>query len=220
MAVEGLALEHFAFVKDLKPIVYIVAGITWAFLLYTLYRGFVRWTLGGQKITLHGGLGGVLSRFLKYGLLQYKVLRHRFPGTMHLLIFGGMMWLLVATILRAADSYLGPFLVGNYLKAFKLISNIAGASVLVGSTIAIIRRWRGLTPNLPKDPSYYLVHILFIIIVVTGFMLDGMASAGYRAEYESPTFDPVGYIFFSWASNLDSGTLQSYYRALWVFHLS
>ena len=218
MEVEGLALEHFAFVKDLKPTVYIVAAVTWAFLFYTLYLGFKRWSYGGERIRITDP-AAALKAFAKYGIFQYKVLRHRFPGVMHLLIFGGMMWLLIATILRAADSYLGPFLVDGYLKVFKLLSNIAGASVFVGSIIAVIRRARGLTPNLPQDPTYYLVHTLFIIIVVTGFLLDGMAAAGYRAEYESPAFDPIGYIFFKWASSLDKGTLEAYYRGLWLFHM-
>ncbi|MEB3774716.1 MAG: 4Fe-4S dicluster domain-containing protein [Desulfurococcales archaeon] len=130
-----------------------------------------------------------------------------------------MIWLLIATILRAADSYLGPFLVDDRLRIFKLLSNIAGASVLAGSTIAIIRRLKGLTPNLPRDPGYYLVHVLFIIIIITGFMLDGMAAAGYRYEYESPSYDPIGFIFYTWASSLDTGTLITYYRALWMFHM-
>ncbi len=218
--VEGeFALQHFAFVEDVKIYLYAVALITWALLLYSLFEGFRRWTYGGERIQFKP-LGQRIEVFLRYGLLQWKVLRHRFPGTMHLLIFAGMIWLLIATILRAMDDYIVNFLVGDVLRAYKLVSNLAGVSVLVGSSIAIVRRARQLTPGLPKDPSYFLIHALFWIIVVTGFMLNGMAAAGYRAEYESPWFDPVGYLFFSWAISLDQGTLIHYYRILWIFHLT
>jgi Fe-S oxidoreductase/nitrate reductase gamma subunit len=218
-------IEHFAMVSDLKPVVYVTALVVVAILLYALYEGYRRWTRGGQRIE-YGPISTRLKYFTKYALLQWKVLRHRFPGIMHLLIFGGMSWLFVATLLRALESdvllplYGKHYLVGTVFEVYKLLNNLAGLSVLIGSTIAIIRRALGLTPNLPKDRVYYAVHLGFLTIVITGFFLDGMATAytPSRAAAESPVWDPIGYLTFKWASSKTLESIQAIYRPLWLFH--
>ncbi|MCE4599980.1 MAG: 4Fe-4S dicluster domain-containing protein [Desulfurococcales archaeon] len=212
-----IIIEHFAMVEDLEPIVYIVSTITVIVLLYSLWEAYKRWTFGGERIE-YGPIGLRIKNLLKYAIFQWKVVRHRFPGLIHLLIYGGMLWLLIATSLRAIDLHVHRFLVGNIWIVYKLLNNIAGVMVVVGSILAMIRRALGLTPNLPKDPVYYIVHILFIIIVVTGFFLDGMSAAYYRQSYEKAWFDPVGYLIYKWATTLTLGELKSIYRPLWLFH--
>ena len=212
-----IAIKHFAMVEDLEPLVYIVSAITVAVLLYSLWEAYKRWTYGGERIEW-GPPGKFLGNLVKYALLQWKVLRHRFPGTIHLLIYGGMLWLAIATTLRAIDLHVARILTGETWMVYKLLSNIAGVMVVVGSTIAMIRRALGLTPNLPRDPVYYLVHLSFITIVVTGFLLDGLSAAYYRASYERAWFDPVGYLVFKWASGKTLGEIEAIYRPLWVLH--
>ncbi len=214
-------IDHFIMVEDLEPIVYIISTITVIVLLYSLYEAYKRWTYGGQKIQ-YGPLSLRLKNLVKYALFQWKVVRDRFPGLMHLLIFGGMLWLLIATTLRAIDDHLVTILIGNVWIVYKLLSNIAGIMVIAGSIIAIIRRALKLTPNLPQDPVYYVVHILFITIVTTGFFLDGLVAAypeSTRHAIESASFDPVGYLIYSWAQSLSPDQIESYYRVLWLFHL-
>ena len=212
-------INHFYLVEDMEPIVYVVAAGVAAVLLYALYLGYRRWTYGGERIEW-GPLGARLRLFAKYALFQWKVVRHRFPGTMHLLIYLGMGWLLLATFIRALDLHVfhGALIGPTFFKVYKLLSNIAGLMVIVGSTIAIIRRALGLTPNLPKDPSYYAVHAGFITIVATGFILDGIAATGRPPSLESPAWDPVGYLVYQWASGKPVDYLAAIYRPLWLFH--
>jgi len=212
-------IVHFAMVEDLRPLVYIFAAITVAVLAYSLWQAYKRVTYGGQRIEW-GPAGLRIRNLVKYALLQWKVVRHRFPGTIHLLIFAGMLWLAIATMLRAFDEYFFRILTGETWMIYKLLSNIAGVMVLVGSILAMLRRALGLTPNLPRDPVYYLVHVLFIAIVVTGFFLDGLVAAAYRASYEAAWFDPVGYIIYTWAQGMTLDQIASIYRPLWVIHLA
>ncbi|MEM1685281.1 MAG: heterodisulfide reductase-related iron-sulfur binding cluster [Acidilobaceae archaeon] len=212
-----IVIRHFHLVEDLKPLVYILAVISLAVVISSLVLAYRRWTAYGEKIRVLDG--SILTNLLTFSLLQYRVLRHRFPGLMHLLIFAGILWLFTMTVLRALDNYFGPFLVGDVWKLYKFLGNIAGLSVITGSLIAIARRYYGLTPNLPRDYSYYLVHLLLIVIVITGFALNGLAAASYRAEYESPLFDPIGYIFYTLVSQLSFDEIRVYYRVLWVIHL-
>ncbi|MCE4624649.1 MAG: (Fe-S)-binding protein [Desulfurococcales archaeon] len=217
-------IDHFIMVEQYEPIVYIISTITVIVLLYALFEAYRRWTYGGEKIEF-SPLGLRLKNFTKYALLQWKVVRHRFPGTMHLLIFLGMGWLLIATTLRALDDHIASlhgFISGNFFMAYKLLNNIAGLLVIIGSIIAIIRRALKLTPNLPQDSVYYAVHVLFLTIVITGFFLDGLVAAypgSSRHPYESPLWDPIGYMIYSWASNLTPEGIEAIYRPLWLFHL-
>ncbi len=214
-------IDHFIMVKDLEPAVYIISTITVIVLFYSLYTAYKRWTYGGEKIPLNNW-GARIRNFLKYAIFQWKVVRHRFPGIMHLLIYLGMFWLLIATTLRAIDDHVTTILVGHVWMTYKLLNNIAGVMVIVGSIIAVIRRALKLTPNLPQDPVYYIVHALFITIVVTGFFLDGLVAAyplSSRHPFESPSFDPIGYLIYSWAKGLTAAQIQAIYRPLWLFHL-
>ncbi len=212
-----ISIRHYYMVEDLKIIVYILALISVSIVAYSLFKAYKRWTAHGEKIKANPG--SLLGNLTLYSLLQLRIVRHRFPGFIHVMIFAGILWLLIMTILRALDYYLAPFLTGNLWVVYKFLGNVAGAMVLLGSFTAIVRRYLGLTPNLPRDPSYYLVHFMFIAIVVTGFALDGFSAAAYRVGYESPLFDPLGYIFYIFAYQLSFDELRAYYRVLWVVHL-
>ncbi len=212
-----VGIRHFFMVEDIKLLVYITALISASILLYSLITAYRRWTAYGEKLSFNPG--SLLRNIVLYSLLQWRVLRHRFPGLMHLAIFLGILWLFIMTVLRALDSYIGPFLVGWVWMAYKLLGNIAGLLVLVGCSVAIVRRYYGLTPGLPRDPGYYVVHGLLIAIVITGFALNGMSAAAYRASFESPLFDPLGYPFYMLASQLSFDELKFYYRILWVTHM-
>ncbi|WP_460124057.1 (Fe-S)-binding protein [Stetteria hydrogenophila] len=221
---EGV-IRHFWMVEDLKPAPYILGSIAAAVVLYSLYAGYKRWTHGGERVEW-GPLGLRLRYLAKYALLQWRVVRHRFPGAVHLLIFLGMGWLLAATILRALDAdvfqaLLGRPLIGpGFFKVYKLLDNLAGLMVLAGSAAAVARRALGLTPNLLRDPAYYLVHAGFMAVAATGFLLDGMAAVGRDPGLESPAWDPVGYLVYSLASTWDPGLLRLAYRVAWVTHLT
>ncbi len=216
-------IDHFIMVEDLEPVVYIVSTITVIVLLYSLYEAYKRWTHGGEKIEW-SPWGLRIKNLVKYALFQWKVVRHRFPGTLHLLIYGGMLWLLIATVLRAIDLHVPGFyhfIHGSFFYVYKFLNNIAGLMVIIGSIIAIIRRALKLTPNLPNDPVYYVVHVLFLTIVITGFFLDGLVAANThstRHPYESPVWDPIGYLIYNWASKLSVETIEAIYRPLWLFH--
>jgi len=212
-----IAIKHYFMVEDLRLVVYIAALISASILLYSLVVAYRRWTAYGERLGFN--LGGSTRNLVLYSLLQWRVLRHRFPGFMHLAIFLGILWLFTMTVLRALDHYIGPFLVGWVWIAYKFLGNIAGLLVVVGCSVAIIRRYYGLTPGLPRDPGYYVVHGLLIAIVVSGFALNGMSAAAYRASFESPFFDPIGYLFYIPASQLSFDELRFYYRILWVAHM-
>ncbi len=209
---------HFWHTEDLELLVYTLAGLAILGILYGLYRHYKMWSHGGQRIPFTSDLGKKIYNLIKYALLQYKVIMKPWPGFIHLLIYLGMAWLLIATTLRAIDLHVVSILHGGFYMAYKLLNNLAGLSVITGSILAIIRRASG-RDNLPNDRIYYIVHAAFLTIAVTGLLLTGMNDAGYRiaAGTSSPYYDPVGYLI---GSRLEGyGSLTTLYRSVWVLHL-
>ncbi len=218
-ALAYIGIYNFVWVQQYEAVVYAFAVAVASLLLYSAYVGYRRWTYGNEKIRWPP-LSHIAKNFVQYAILQWKVLRKRFPGSMHALIFYGIGWLAVTTVLRAINAHVVVFLVGDVFYVYKLLANIAGVIAIIGIIIAFVRRRLKLTPNLPQDPYYYLVLSMLLVIVVTGFFLAGIAAVAYRYSWERPWFDPVNYLIFLWMKNFPISELEVIYRGLWLFHMT
>jgi hypothetical protein len=121
MPVDAPRIEHFTMVEDLRAMVYIAAAIAVAFNAYAAYRLYVR-AFGSDGLLnalREVGLRRLLSNVTSLIILQSRVLKGP-GGVYHALIFYGMAWLFIATVLRFLDYKLVGFLVGNTFKAYKL----------------------------------------------------------------------------------------------------
>ena len=213
-------IEHFLYVEDLEAIVYIGFTLALISLSYGLYRFYKRWTHGGQKIELDN-IGERLGSALKYGLLQIKVIEHPFAGIMHSMIYIGMAGMIVNTFLRMVDDHrilgLHP-LVGNVYLWYKLAANVAGVMVTIGAILALYRRLTKGTRDLPDKLSDNILLVGFIVVMVTGFVLDSISTMAYRMDWIGP-FDPVGSAMIPIFQSMSVGAVNTLYRATWVFHL-
>ncbi len=219
-----ISIIYFVYTKQYEPLVYGLGLVVFVWLLYAAYRGYRRWTYGLSRWRLMCwppgyGLRRAVSNFVNFVLLQRRILRQRFPGTMHALIFYGIGWLFIATILSAINEHVVVFLVGNVYLAYKLINNIAGFMALAGVIVALVRRALRLTPNLPQDSYYYIVLVMLLLILVTGFMIDGIFAVSYRLTWEAAWFDPGGYPFFLWARGLPRQELVVTTQIVFLVHV-
>lgn len=219
-----VGIEHFLFVEDLEPLVYLLVVIVAGVLLYGYSRFSRRWFGKSFYLPPPDRVGERLLRLLRHGLLQRKVLQKAFEGAMHALIFYGMLLLFLATLLRAIEyditlNILGSrFLTGGVYLAFKLMAVTGGVMALLGVIIAFYRRLKGLTPGLPQGTEDYAVLALLGVILVTGFLLDAMATAAYRGEWIG-AWDPIGGLLAGLFDDMSESQLASLYRGVWVFHL-
>lgn len=213
-------IEHFLYVEDLEPIVYIGFTLALISLSYGLYRYYKRWTHGGQKIEIDN-FGARLSSALKYGLLQIKVLEHPFAGIMHTLLYVGMAGMFINTFLRMIDDHrifgLHP-LVGNVYLWYKLGANIAGVMATLGAILALYRRITKGTRDLPDKWSDNVLLLGFIYVMVSGFVLTSISTMAYRTEWIGP-FDPVGTAMIPLFRSMSPAAVTSLYRITWVSHL-
>ena len=216
---------HYLFVEDLKSLVYIEMFLVIAIILFSLYSYYRSFFKGYDiKILLTNNYVKKLYRVAQYVLLQRKILREKYPGLMHAMIFYGFTILLIATIIRAIDYYVYTYtgralLIDLSYMVYKLVADLGGLVALAGLIMAVIRRLFKLTRDLPNYKEDIVILVLLIVIVLTGFLLDAIDYLIYRAPWIGP-YNIGGLIFSYLIPDLGYDSLVLLYRSLWVFHLS
>ncbi|MEZ0289974.1 MAG: (Fe-S)-binding protein [Sulfolobales archaeon] len=215
---------HYLFTQDLKPLVYIELVLSLIFILgglfYYYYKYFRDYSLRVFFIFSWNNF----YRFIRYVFLQKKVLEEVLPGSLHFGIFYGFLILIVATLVRAVDyyysEYTGTHLVYGYSYAIlKLIFDLGGLLALAGLLIALYRRIARLTKDLPNTLEDLTVLVVLIVIVLSGFILEGVTYTICRSSWPF-YYNPVGYLFTHIFSSYDTDRLILVYRATWIFHLT
>ena len=221
---ELIGIRHFLFVEDIEVLVYILLVISTVVFFYGIYNYFKKWFHNQPKPKIDN-LSRRIRVFIVNGILQRKVLYKGYEGLMHYLIFWGILLLFIATILRALEydvtlRFLHKrFLIGTTYLLFKLMANIGGVMVLIGTIMAIVRRILGFTKELPNTVYDYSITLILIVIVITGFMLDALNTMTYRSGWIG-YWDFGGLLFAKILfNNINPESIEGIYRPLWVFHL-
>jgi nitrate reductase gamma subunit len=188
--------------------------------LYGMYRQFRRLMMG-QPATVLDQMWDRLKGFAEHAVLQRRIARDAISGLLHLSMSWGFVVLFIATCLVALQDYFGiPTLYGNfYLYFMSLTVDLFGIAAIVGVGIALVRRY-GARPDRLLKPrvadSYGVLLALFLIILVTGFLIEGLRIAA--------TSDPWGrWSPGGWLSSLPfvgfgESQLATFHRILWWFH--
>jgi len=188
--------------------------------LYGMYQQ-VRRLLMGQSATVLDHMWDRLKGFAEHAVLQRRIAQDATSGVLHLSMSWGFVILFIATCLVALQDYFGiPTLYGNfYLYFMSLTVDLFGLAAIVGVGIALVRRY-GAKPDRLLKPrladSYGVLLALFLIILVTGFLIEGLRIAA--------TSDPWGrWSPGGWLSSLPfvgfgESQLAALHRLLWWFH--
>jgi Fe-S oxidoreductase/nitrate reductase gamma subunit len=156
--------------------------------------------------------------------LQRRVLKKKYPGIMHLLIYSGIVILLIGTTLVFIDSDIwetllhSQILVGNFYLFFELFLDAFGLVAIAGLIIAIFRRTISRPPNLPTSRDDVYIFSALLVILTTGYILEAIRLAVDKPPWEQWSF--VGYqlSLLLISHGLDTQGMVSYYRGLWWFH--
>jgi len=188
--------------------------------LYGIYRN-IRLLFMGQPAAVLDHLWDRLKGFTEDAVLQRRIASDALSGLLHLSMSWGFAILFIATSLVALQDYFGvPTLYGNfYLYFMSLTVDLFGLAAIVGVGVALARRY-GAKPDRLLKPrladSYGVLLSLFLIILVTGFLIEGLRI--------SATADPWGrWSPGGWLASLPFlglGQVQqaTFHRLLWWFH--
>ncbi len=209
-------------VENARIPMYLIMIIPIALLIYGICLKFKKWKSIGKEENRSDNFGERFKSLLSQVLAQKKVLAEAYPGLMHLLIFWGFVLLFVGTALIALEEdLLGPlfgvnFLHGNFYLFFSFVLDIAGLAALVGTILAMIRRWIIRPSRLETKADDSFVLILIFAILVTGFAIEGARIAVTSPPWAA--YSPIGYVTAKIMKGIGLGT-KGAHKFFWWFHM-
>ncbi|MBM2825386.1 MAG: Fe-S oxidoreductase [Dehalococcoidales bacterium] len=204
-------------------IIYILGVMAFAILVYSIYRRYKLWRVG-KLDDRSRNMGKRVAVFIRTVitdvLIHRRFLREPYPGLMHLLIFWGAMILLLSDALDAVTHFAGRQLAGSTYLWLSLLTDIAGIMILTGIIMAGYRRYIQKPERLNTVLDDGVVIVLAVLIVVTGFIVEGLRQAATEliSHPDWAIWSPGGWVFARVFSGLSQGTILLWHRLLWWLH--
>ncbi len=186
---------------------------------YGVYKRYSLWRLG-QPANRNDRMWARLKSVFDYILTHRKILRERQPGVMHLLIFWGMVFLFLGTVVVGLKADMGIDIMygGFYLYFESLALNLFGLGALVGLGIALYRRYLRKTDGLDNQFDDGVILILLTVIIITGFVLQGIRIVATHDQWAA--WSPLGNLIGQLFAGMSPAGLSITHRILWWFHLA
>jgi Fe-S oxidoreductase/nitrate reductase gamma subunit len=162
-------------------------------------------------------------RLLVDGFGHRSLLKDTAAGTMHLLIFAGILVLFSATIMVFLDIDLGiPLLHGAFYLVFQsLLVDLFGLGALIGVAIAAYRRYIQRVARLEQGrPADGALLVVLGILLITGFAIEGLRIASTHDQWAM--WSPIGAAVGLGLSALirDDAGLRTAHATMWLFHVA
>ncbi len=199
--------------------VYSIMALASIILLIRFYRGARLWWRVGQPERRWDKIHIRIWRFIKYAVIQTRILSQRYPGIMHVAIAWAFLVFFLGTALATLDSHMFKFLTGGTYLLYKFVLDIFTLVFLVGVGLAAYRRYI-LKPNRLTLNSAFTWALVFITTIVLG----GLITESLRLAIEQPPWSlwtPVGWFIaqFWIATGASEAALLQWHLWAWVFHL-
>ena len=205
-------------------IVYLLGFVLIAIVAYALYRRVRLWRLGSgddRLDNLPNRIWTVAVKTVADGLWHRRIIRHRYAGIMHLLIFGGFALLLVGPLLDFVSEHFFHFMKGHVYLGISLLLDLGGLLVLAGVGMAAYRRYVIRPAKLDNLLDDALVLMLLPLIIITGFAVEGLriATTELDANPDWAAWSPIGFVFAKAFSGLGESINLAFHRGLWWGHM-
>lgn len=199
-------------------IMYVLFLAVVACFAFFFYRRYKLWKLGCPK-ELQGSVKERLWGAIVDVVTQRRVVREKGPGIMHLAIFWGMLFCILATLFVALQADFGlQILYGDfYLYFISLAVDLAGFVCIIGVVVALVRRLGKFNKNLDTEPADLLVLVLLLVILITGFITEGLRIVGTNDPWAY--WSPIGYVFSLMFTSMDEGALSIAHQIVWWGHM-
>jgi Fe-S oxidoreductase/nitrate reductase gamma subunit len=227
---------------QLGEIIYGIAVIIVAIMVYAIYRRYKMWHLGKPDDRLKGNLMTRWKIFLKTaivdGIIHRKFIgvadnlghrpfrlrdlapRELYAGVTHFLILIGCCLLLLGTAMDVISHYIYDFILGDFYLAHSLFVDIGGVMALIGVIMAFIRRYGQRPERLDNKREDLMALLAIVLIVVTGFIVEGLRIAADEILIHPAWSDwsPGGWALAKAFDHFDNGALLIAHRVMWWVH--
>ena len=158
-------------------------------------------------------------------LSQVRVMRVAGAGTAHGLFFWGFFLLFVGTCLiflqaDFTDPLFGiVFLKGRFYLLYSLVLDISGAVAIIMLAGLFVRRYFLKPEGLETRREDAVIHGLLIVILLTGFVIEGARMAVTEVGTDLALWSPVGLLFAKALSGIGESSQRLLHAGLWWLHL-
>ncbi len=154
---------------------------------------------------------------LTYVFGQKKLLRKKFPGLMHVLIFYGIIVLFLGSFLIFLQedilTHAGiKFLKGGFYLLFEVVLDVFGIALIAGSLIALYRRLVLKPEYLESNYADFILLFALFFMGVSGFLLESI-----RLSVTDVPWGGYSFIGYSISRVIKIENL-TFYRSLWWIH--
>ena len=169
-----------------EVVLYTAAAAAVAILILGLRRRLRRILAGRENPLPWRPVRAALVRTAIVIATNRRILKnHPFGGTVHLLIMWGFIGLFIGTALIFLEydlfrQLLGQkhgFLSGGFFLGFEFVLDTLGLLFLIGLTLALVRRFVIIRPQLQTAPVELILPGWLILIGLTGFVVEGLRLA-------------------------------------------
>ncbi len=205
---------------------YLLFAIAAAAFAYGVYQHYRLITIGRPEARFDG-TGERLKGLMTNALVQARGLRDRYSGSSHLLFFWGFVLLFFGTVVVFLQADLAiPIMRGQFYLYFESMTlNIVGLLGIIGLSMALLKRYVVRSERLVNPPRHRsllddgLVLGLFLTILITGFILQGLRIAATHDPWAN--WSPVGSAVASalLGVGVRGEALNTAHRVLWWFHM-
>ena len=166
-----------------------------------------------------------LLSLVKIFAIQGKVTRNLLVGLFHSAIYYGFVVLVIATTLVMIHMDFGfeVFKGWTYI-IVSFLADIAGVVILAGICVAIIRRYL-LRPDYleaTKPGRELIMYAAIILLILTGYFLEGARILGTGFPVNERIWSPVGYFVAVVMNSITENVSfwRAFHRFFWMFHLA
>jgi len=169
-------------VPYVQTLLYLLAISSIGVMSYGIWRDARRWRRG-RTMRRDSQLGSRLSEFLQQIFGQKRVLRDRWPGMMHTMIFYGFLALFIGTDIIAMEEdftipTLGPdagkILTGSFYPVYEFVLDTLGLLFIVGLVWATYRRYVTRPDRLDNRVTDAWVLGAMLFIGLGGYVIEGL----------------------------------------------
>ncbi|WP_079932928.1 heterodisulfide reductase-related iron-sulfur binding cluster [Carboxydocella sp. ULO1] len=158
------------------------------------------------------------KRFLSNSFGHLRLLRDKYPGIMHWLIFWGFVVFAIGTLsVMLEEDFKIPIYRGSYYLVLSFLLDIFGAGAIVGLLMALWRRYVIRPPRLDSNPDDGVTLLLILGIIVTGFILEGLRISFTKDPWAGWT--PVGFMLAKSFSQMAETAQRNLHQVIWWIHL-
>ena len=193
-----------------------IFAVVVAFITIQIRKRRTLWRVGKAE-NRTDRIGDRIKSMLSQGLMQRSLLKDRYPGILHAMLFFGFVVLFIGTSLIVIQEYFTGllfdwhFLQGTFYLLFSFMMDLFGLLAMIAVVLFAVRRYLQKPARLDNQSEDGSALILIFLVLLTGFLVEGARFAVNEPQER--------WSFLGWFFGLILPNSTALHRVFWWVHL-